>query len=130
MDAPTSHLTYRHQNITHKVSSRGDAPELFLMLVRKTEQLAELLGWLPPKDRAVENRSELIIELDEDTSPESLIGQFVDEDLIFIKKITPTKPYYLFSVKGNQEPELLQTIRMNTSVKSAQWNHRLKKRNR
>jgi hypothetical protein len=124
MDAPFMHLTYQNK----RVSCRGDAPLIFNTLARQTERIAEQLGWLPTNDDEGNASSEIIIELSEDTTPESLIAQFVDYELTFVKKVTPTKPYYLFSITGDKNPQILEAIKNNLSVKSAQWNHQLRKR--
>jgi hypothetical protein len=130
MDAPFTHLTYQNNSKSKRVSCRGDAPAIFNTLVRQTEKIAQQQGWLATSDDQGKAVSEIIIELREDTAPESLLPDLVDYGLTFIKKITPTKPYYLFSIEGDKDPKTLELVKNNPSVISAQWNHQLKKRDR
>ncbi|MCB0667370.1 MAG: hypothetical protein KDC80_16195 [Saprospiraceae bacterium] len=125
-DFPFTYLSYRTDRGIKKVTVRGSAPETFHRLVEKTESIAHHNHWL--NGNATRSEREVIIELVRDSDPAALTDQFIDENLTFIKKITPNKLYYLFSVDAADPEDFLNKIQANPLVKAAQWNHKLKKR--
>ncbi len=128
VDAPFTHLSYRHGNNLKKVSKRGSAPPAYDSLVQQIEQIAINTGWLP-KDTADQMiKKEVIIELERDIDPGVLSTIFADHNLHLIKKITPNQPYFLFSLKSDDPENTLQLIKENPLVKNAQWNHKLTRR--
>lgn len=126
-DIPFTYLSYRIGGNLKKVATRGSYPEGFNHLVQMTEQIARNFGWLNQLDDK-ETTKEVIVELVAGTEPSELIESIDDHPLEFIKKITPNQPYYLFRVETEQSENFLEILRQNSLVKSAQWNHKLKRR--
>ncbi|MCB0685391.1 MAG: hypothetical protein KDC53_02665 [Saprospiraceae bacterium] len=129
-DFPFTYLSFSEESGTtlKKVSVRGNGPEEFERLVYLTEKIAYEQKWLSNKDTSVDSIREIIVELVPGSAPEELVSHFAEDNLIFIKKITPNQPYFLFSVTSEHPDDLLELIRKDHLVKSAQWNHKLKKR--
>ena len=128
VDAPFTHLSYKHGNNLKRVSNRGTAPPAYDLLVQQMEQIAINAGWLAKETADQRIKKEIIIELEKDIDPGVLSTVFVDYDLHLIKKITPNQPYFLFSMKSDDPESTLSLIRENPLVKNAQWNHKLTRR--
>jgi hypothetical protein len=128
-DAPFTHLTFQDGRMK-KVSVRGDAPDVFTELVSQMESLAEEAGWLARKFTRTMQERELIVELRPEVTTEELAEAFVEYNLTFIRKITPAQRYFLFRIESDDPDEALLAIRESPLVNAAQWNHRLKRRDR
>lgn len=126
-DIPFTYLSYRRKGNLKKVTTRGSSPEGFSHLVQMTEQIAKDFGWLDQGDDK-DTVKEVIVELAAGVDPSEFSATVENNQLIFIKKITPNQQYYLFRVETDEPENFLELLRQNTLVKSAQWNHKLKRR--
>lgn len=126
-DIPYTYLSFRTDQGWKKVTTMGWAPEGLTELVALTEEIAQSRDWI--RERAGSAEKEVIVELTDGTDPQALILQFVDVELTLIKKITPNQEYFLFSVVTDDPEGFLDQLRKTATVRKAQWNHKLKKRN-
>ncbi len=129
-DAPFTHLTFQDGGMKKKVSVRGDGPDVFSELVSQMESLAEEAGWLARKNVKMTQERELIVELRPGATTEELSEAFVEYNLTLIRKITPAQRFFLFRMESDNPDEALLAIRESPLVNAAQWNHRLKRRDR
>lgn len=128
MDAPFTYLSYRNGEVTKRIAKRGPAPAAFDDLVRRMEQLAEAAEWLPIRTEDGQEELEIILELAPSATPEEVIATTPEYATSLIKRITPSKHYYLFTIRTKSPSQTLIKFRANPLVLNAQWNHKLKRR--
>jgi hypothetical protein len=75
--------------------------------------------------------SELILELINEADVMPIEGQFVEQNLTYVKRIISNKNYFLFTadISTTDRNAFLKALRNDARILNAQWNHKLEKRN-
>jgi hypothetical protein len=140
-DAPTTEVTYYDDDgKAYKTAFKEYAPAELEALAMAVKRLAELEGYrqvsedIPEstvRPRAQSEREEIIVQLVDGVSAEAWIVAYGKQNAQVLRRISPNSSYYVITADPNMMPasELLEFLRKDKSVLSAQANGKVEQRN-
>jgi len=139
-DAPTTEITYYDEaQQAYRTSYKEFCPPELELLGRQIRRLANLPDWrqvsadIPDgaaNPVAAATREEIIVQLEEGVKVEAWIIAYDKQNVQLEERISPNSSYYLITADPNVMPaiELLEFLRRDTSVVSAQLNGKVNRR--
>lgn len=130
-DLPAVSITYHEAERSKSILGKETRPEAVIELEGRLNLLANSEGWtlrsapdyqLPPDVIA----NQLVVELREDTDQQAWLRNYAKQDMKILKKVWPsnTKVIVSYSLKVIDPPSMLELVRQDTEVLSAEYNRR------
>jgi len=130
-DLPAVNITYHEAERSKSILGKETRPEAVIELEGRLNTLANSEGWtlrnapdyqLPPGVIA----NQLVVELREETDQNAWLRNYAKQDMKLLKKVWPAnnKLIVSYSTKVIDPPSMLELVRQDTEVLSAEYNRR------